>query len=103
MPERRRVSLNGTLYDIVGDVQRFLASTPPQKVVLGDYGEENHPLTSTISWTGFRKGMLTNVADLPEDIERSHFTTLNMQHKGHMFPQHVGGNVTKVTSSTSPL
>lgn len=81
------VTLDGTVFRVEAPVQRFLSSPFPQKLVIGDYTEESHPLVSTITWDDFTGGMLKERANLPEDQNRSFFTNLNVAHKGHMTRQ----------------
>ncbi len=83
--EPQRVRIDDTNYKIVGGVQRSLASTFPQKLVIGDYSQESHPLVSTINWDDWRGGMLKEVGEFPEDQHRTYYTSLNTRFKGHAF------------------
>ena len=79
-----QVRINGVNYRIKGGVQRFLASTFPQKIVTGDYEEESHPFISTVTWNDLRGGMLKEFGDFPGDENRVFYTNLNSRHAGHL-------------------
>ncbi len=79
-----QVRINGVNYRIEGGVQRFLASTFPQKIVVGDFEEESHPLVSSITWNDLSGGMLKEFGEFPGDENRSYFTNLHTRFKGHV-------------------
>jgi len=105
------VNINGKSYAIEGDVRRELASTFPQKFVIGDVNEESHPLLSSITWTDFTGGMLKETiqhTELPENINRTFFTNLNTRHRGHLFKPHAFnrqayGSSATATDADSPV
>ena len=80
------ISLNGVKYPLVGKVRPSLASTFPEKTVIGDYSIDSDPVASTWAMSDWTGGILLEEMDVAKAAHRNkaYWSTCDLRFPGSM-------------------
>ena len=90
-------------YPIVGQVQRGLSSSYPEKTVIGDYTQDSSPILSTLSLTDHRGGIGLDVMTGQGDTDRSWYSTADTRWRGHLVLPPLVTNTSSLPSGLSAI